>query len=131
MRTAYRPTGSMLATFTPSLPVTRMPSPAAWPLTSAEGECTRRNSADSRACMPSPKRTVRSRERRCSVSSIGGGICSSLIEKRSQDVAAQIFVLHEHLQMSVDVRGVDHDALAASVRGLEADGFEQTLEHGV
>src|SRR6185503_10642521 len=120
----------MLAMFTPSLPVTRMPSPAECPLTSADGECTRKNSADSRAFMPSAKRTSSSRERRWYFKSVGGGICSSLIVT-SENVAAQVLVLDERLQMRVDVGRVDDHALAAAVRGFEAHGLEQALEHGV
>src|SRR5688572_4966403 len=121
----------MFAMPTASLPVTRMPSPAECPLTSADGECTRRNSADRRAFMPSAKRTVSSRERRWCFKSVGGGICRSLIARCSEDVAAQVFVLHERVQMRVDVRRVDDDALATAIGGLEAHALEQALEHRV
>src|SRR6185503_12509811 len=59
-----------------------------------------------------------------------GGICSSLIAEL-EDVAAQIFVLDERLQVRVDVARVDDDALAATVGGLERDRLEQSLEHRV
>src|SRR5262245_20030328 len=121
----------MLVMSTPSLPVTRMPSPAACPLTSADGECTRKNSAERRAFRPSAKRTSSSRERRCSFESGGGGICSSLIGRPLENVAAQVFVLNERLQVRVDIPIVDDDALAAAVGSLERDRLEQPLEHRV
>src|SRR5690606_9358701 len=73
MRTAYRPTGSTAVIPTFSLPVTSMPSPAECPLTSAEGEWTRRYSASRSASKPSAKRTTSRRDRFFSVISMGSG----------------------------------------------------------
>src|SRR4029077_19048247 len=95
-----------------------MPSPAAWPLTSADGECTRKYSAESRPVRPSSKRTSRSRERLWYLISVGGGIESPAIFAL-ENVAAQVFVLHERAQVRVHVRCIDDDVLAAAIRGLE------------
>src|SRR5690606_4641087 len=49
----------------------------------------------------------------------------------SEDVAAQVGVLHQFAQVRIDVGAVDGDAAAALVGSLVAEGVEQALEHGV
>src|SRR5690606_28541819 len=131
---------------TASLPVTRMPSPAEWPLTSADGELTRRYSAPRSASTPSEKRTTSRRERFFSVISTGSGASAMALPRqkivsdtiflekvsdtnfRSENIAGQVLVLDELAEVSVDVGRVDRDGLAGTVRGLERDRLEEALE---
>ena len=90
------PTGSTAVTRTRSLPVCNTSCPGPWPLTSAEGEKTRRYSNGSSNRVPSSKLTASRREplrKRISVgvaliANVGGGS-----RWASEYIAAQVFVL--------------------------------------
>src|SRR5258708_30577938 len=60
------------------LAVSRTPSPPLWPLTSADGEKTRRYSKGSSKRDPSSKRTSSSREEVRNLTSVGCGISKDL-----------------------------------------------------
>src|SRR5487761_2781821 len=71
--TAYWPTGSMAAMFTPPLPPTSTRWPGPWPCTSALGECVRRYSAGSSKRSPLSKATSSVRATRRRTISVGRG----------------------------------------------------------
>src|SRR6516162_4239552 len=51
--------------------------------------------------------------------------------RRSQNVAAQVLVLHNVHELLVDVRGVNFNVLFLEVRRLERDFIKNFLEYGV
>src|SRR3970282_1162764 len=115
---------------------TSMPSPPPWPVTSADGEYTRKYSAESTPDEPSAKLTSSACRPCLSLSSSGGGtgeagpvMVGVSSNSRLEDVAAQVLVREEIAEMAIDVGCIDLDALAALVRGFERNRFEQPLEH--
>src|SRR5664279_3683079 len=106
------------------LPVCSTPSPPPWPVTSAEGEKTRRYSNGSSKCDPSSKRTSRSRDRVRNLMSVGWGILNRV---QLEDVARQVLVFRQFAEISLDVLAVDEDVGPVAVRSIEGHGFQEPL----
>src|ERR1700674_5556201 len=111
------------------LPVCNTPSPPPWPLTSADGEKTRRYSNGSSKCESSSKRTSSSRDAVRNLISVGWGI--SRTSRRSENVARQVFVFHQFAEIALDILAIDENVGTAAVRGIEGYGFQQPLHDGV
>src|SRR5271156_2978520 len=107
----------MRSIVTASFPVCSTPSPPPCPVTSAEGENTRRYSNGSSNCVPSSKVTSRTRERVRSLICVGCGM--RLLGLALQNVARQILIVRQLAQVALDVGSIDHDVRAAPVRGIE------------
>src|ERR1700677_1246031 len=120
---------------TPSLPVCRMPSPAPWPVTSAEGENTRRYSNGSSKREPSSKSTSRIRDCVRSLMSVGWGMGPGYGAAEEygalKNVPGQILVADQFAEIVLDIAAIDDDPRAAPVGGVEGHRLEQPLHDGV
>src|SRR5271156_5275814 len=120
---------------TRSLPVCRMPSPAPWPVTSAEGENTRRYSNGSSKREPSSKSTSRIRDCVRSLMSVGWGMGRGIWpwiwpEGALKNIPRKILISDQLAQVVLDVAAIDDDPGAAPVGGIEGHGLEQPLHDG-
>src|ERR1700730_13392764 len=111
------------------LPVCNTPSPPPWPLTSADGEKTRRYSNGSSKCEPSSKRTSSSRDAVRNLISVGWGI--SRTSRLLENVARQVLIFHQFAEIALDILAIDENVGAVAVRGIEGYGFQQPLHDGV